>query len=66
MNVDIRYIKVCALCKYWDDSLKKHVSKSNIPFHYCYDAFARETCICKAHKTYGGQPACRDYECKFI
>lgn len=65
MHVDIRYIKVCALCTYWNDVCRKHVEISPAPYHYYYDGRAREMCLCKRHETYGGQPGCEEYDCKF-
>lgn len=65
-HVDIRYTKVCAFCRYWNNPLRKHISSSFVPNHYNYDPFAREKCIDKLHDIYANQPACQNYICKFI
>ena len=64
-NVDIRHIKVCALCTYWNDICQTHIKPSNIPYHYVYEPFAREMCLHRRHETYANQPGCSNYECKF-
>ncbi|MCM1220272.1 MAG: hypothetical protein NC548_37875 [Lachnospiraceae bacterium] len=65
MHVDVKYIKVCALCAYWNDVFHKHSEISNVPDHYYYDGRARELCLCKRHETYGGQPGCPNYKFRF-
>lgn len=65
MHVDIRHIKVCALCTFWNDPCNKHVKPSNVPYHYYYEHLEREKCLCRRHDTYAEQPGCADYECKF-
>lgn len=65
MNVDIRHIRVCALCTFWNDPCQNHVKPSNIPYHYTYEPRAREKCLYHRYDTYGGQPGCTNYECKF-
>lgn len=65
MHVDIRHIKVCALCAYWNDKCQNHVDPSSVSYHYYYDSQAREMCLHHRHDTYGGQCACGNYECKF-
>lgn len=65
MHVNFKNTKVCAFCRYWNDKCQNHVEPSAITNYYYYDSRAREMCLCHRHDTYGGQPACGNYECKF-
>lgn len=64
MHIDIRHIKVCALCQFWWDPMCSYIEPSNVPNHFYYDAKARRKCCLKKYDTYGGQTACPNYKCK--
>lgn len=63
-NADVKFNKMCALCKYWDDPTQEHAEPSS-PGHWNVDPNAMEICLKDRFMKYGKQ-CCPNFSIRTI